>query len=323
MKNRYIDLHMHSTRSDGRYTPEELVDMAVKNNISVMAITDHNTLSPDVDALESRHSSEITILTGSEISCRHTFANGESKEIHVVVLMYDKEPPHLKKIVMKNREHNREEYISAILKKLKDCGIDIGTYEELCTEVGESGHVGRMHVAEKMVNRAYVHSIAEAFDIYIGDFGLKRAYVQNGIEYVSMQEVINAALLDGAVPVLAHLYYYQLSEAGQEELLKTFKGYAGEFGAMETDYARYTVEQRSLLRKYADRYGLARSGASDFHGFDEKENLCNCFRYELYEGILERKRRLDVARQDNCSIALSDFRRSGKTNAVCSQSPIL
>lgn len=109
-----------------------------------------------------------------------------------------------------------------------------------------------------------------------------------------MQEAVNAALSDGAVPVLAHLNYYQLSEAGQEELLKAFKEYAGEFGAMETEYARYTEEQRILLREYADRYGLAGSGASDFHGFDKKETLCNHFPYELYEGILERKRRLDA-----------------------------
>ncbi len=298
MENRFIDLHIHSTRSDGRYTPEELVDKAVNNNIGVMAITDHNVLFPDIEALEKRHKGEVKLLTGSEISCIHTFSNGESKEIHVVVLMYDKEAPNLEKVMMKNQEHNRAEYVSAILKKLKDCGIDIGTYEELCAEIGDTGHIGRMHVAEKMVNRAYVHSISEAFDIYIGDFGLKRAYVQSGIEYVSMHEAISAALLDGAVPVLAHLFYYQLSESGQEELLKTFKAYAGEFGAMETEYARYTEEQRILLRQYADLYGLARSGASDFHGFDYTESLCNGFPYELYEGILKKKRRLDAVRRD-------------------------
>jgi predicted metal-dependent phosphoesterase TrpH len=300
MKDRYIDLHTHTTRSDGHYTPEQLVDMAVKDNISVLAITDHNVLSPDIRLLESRHPGEITLLTGSEISCRHTFKNGETKEIHMVTLMYDQDDaPNLEKIALKNRGHNREEYIVAILEKLKECGIDIGTYEELCAEARGSGHVGRMHIAEKMVNRAYVSSISDAFDIYIGDFGLKKAYVQSDIEYVSLQEAVNAALLDGAVPVLAHLYYYMLSESGQEELLKTFKGYAGEFGAMETEYARYTEEQRILLRKYADRYGLARSGASDFHGFDEKETLCNHFPFEIYEEILERKRRLDVARRNS------------------------
>lgn len=297
MKNRYIDFHIHSTRSDGRYTPEELVDMAVKNSINVMAITDHNVLSPDIEALENKHSGKVTILTGSEISCCHTFANGESKEIHVVVLMYDKEAPNLKKVVMKNREHNREGYISAILGKLKDCGIDIGTYDELCADAGESGHIGRMHVAEKMRDKGYVHSITEAFDVFIGDFGLKRAYVSSGIEYVSMEEAVHAALCDGAVPVLAHLYYYQLTESGQEELLKDFKKYVGEFGAMETEYSRYTEEQRVLLRRYADGYELARSCASDFHGFDESETLCNGFPYELFEGIQEKKNRLDAARQ--------------------------
>ena len=73
MKNRYIDLHTHTTRSDGRCMPGQLVEMAVKNNISVLAITDHNVLSPDVRSLENRHPGEVKLLTGSEISCRHTF----------------------------------------------------------------------------------------------------------------------------------------------------------------------------------------------------------------------------------------------------------
>ena len=113
---KYIDLHTHTIRSDGRITPEQLVDMAVKNNICVLAITDHNVLSPDVRLLENGHPGEITLLTGSEISCRHTLKNGETKEIHVVVLMYDKDALHLEKIVMKNREHNRENILMLFLK---------------------------------------------------------------------------------------------------------------------------------------------------------------------------------------------------------------
>ena len=204
----------------------------------------------------------------------------------MVALMYDKDAPNLEKVVMKNQKHNREAYVSAILEKLKECGIDIGTYEELCAEAGECGHIGRMHVAEKMVNRGYVRSVSEAFDIYIGDFGLKKAYVQSRIEYVSMQEAVNAALADGAVPVLAHLFYYRLTEAGQEELLKAFKECAGEFGAMETEYTRYSEEQRIVLREYAERYGLARSGGSDFHGFDGAESLEEIGTVYYYDSVM-------------------------------------
>ena len=292
----FIDFHIHSTRSDGRYTPEEVTDLAVDSGVTVMALTDHNRLSPDIDELMLRHAGRLTILRGIEISCRHKFADGETKEIHVVALMYDKKAPHLEEIVRRNRKHNREGYILAILGKLKEnCGIDIGTYEELCAEAGESEHVGRMHVARKLRNLGFVRTIDEGFDIYIGDFGLKKAYVESGIEYVDMEEAVRAALSDRAVPVLAHLYYYRLTQAQQDELLETFKGYAGEFGAMETEYARYSEEQRVILRGYADKYGLARSGGSDFHGFAENETLRNGFSYELYEGLLEKKRRLDEA----------------------------
>jgi len=129
----FIDFHIHTTRSDGRYTPEEVTDLAVDSGVTVMALTDHNRLSPDIDELMLRHAGRLTILRGIEISCRHKFADGETKEIHVVALMYDKKAPHLEEIVRRNRKHNREGYILAILRKLKEnCGIDIGTYEELC-----------------------------------------------------------------------------------------------------------------------------------------------------------------------------------------------
>ena len=88
------------------------------------------------------------------------------------------------------------------------------------------------------------------------------------------------------MPVLAHLFYYRLTEAGQEELLKAFKECAGEFGAMETEYTRYSEEQRIVLREYAERYGLARSGGSDFHGFDGAESLCNGFPGDRYRVLL-------------------------------------
>ena len=290
----FVDFHIHSTRSDGRYTPEEVTDLAAESGVTVMALTDHNMLSPDIDQLMERHAGRLTILRGCEISCRHKFASGETKEIHVVALMYGRRAPHLEELLKRNRKHNREEYISAILRKLKEnCGIDIGTYEELCAEAGESEHVGRMHVAQKLKNFGFVRTIDEGFDVYIGDFGLKKAYVESGIEYADMKEAVQAALSDGAVPVLAHLYYYRLTQTQQDELLETFKEYAGGFGAMETEYARYSEEQRAILRSYADKYRLAKSCGSDFHGFADSETLRNGFPYELYEGLLERKRRLD------------------------------
>ena len=300
MENKSIDFHVHSTRSDGRYTPEEITDIAVMNGIGMIALTDHNVLAPsNIEDLEKRHTGNLKILRGSEISCCYTFKNDMIKEIHVVVLLYDKEAPNLNKVVIKNQEHNRKGYICSILRKLRECGIDIGTYEDLCAGAVGSCHVGRMHIAERMKDMGFVHTIDEAFDIYIGDFGLKKAFVSSGIEYVSMEEAVHAALCDGAIPVLAHLFYYSLNEMEQEELLQAFKRYAGDFGALETEYARYNENQRIILRRYADRFGFARSCASDFHGFDSNDSLSNNFSITIYEGILEKKKKLDAFRGTN------------------------
>lgn len=290
MDNRYVDFHSHTTRSDGKYTPDELVKLADEAGIGVLALTDHNCLSPDnLAELEESTGKRVHLIPGCEVSCSYTFQDGTSKEIHIVTLMYDLPSVHLARIVEKNNQ-DREGYVSAILKRLREeCGIELGTYQELQKENKGSTYIGRMHVAQKLKNLGYVSSVDEAFDIYIGEFGEKRAYVKSPIQYVPLLEAVEAAIADHAVPVLAHLYFYNLDKAGEEELLSAFTRYAGKYGCMETAYARYSQEQRDNLAKYAARYGLGISAASDFHGQEETISLDNRFPDSFYKSILSRK----------------------------------
>ena len=297
MDNKYVDFHTHTTRSDGIYTPGQLIRRAVEAGIGVLSITDHNVLFMDnLEMLERQFENRIHLVRGSEISCMYTTSSGKQIEVHVVVLMYDKPPMHLAQIVRENTSSSREGYVNAILDKLRaSCGIDAGRYEDYAREAEPGSHIGRMNIAQKLKDMGIVRSVDEAFDIYLGEFGERRAYVHNPICYVSMKRAVEAALADHAVPVLAHLFFYgTLDEQEKEELVRTFKEYAGPYGGLETEYARYDESQRRILREYADRYVLAHSAASDFHGQEESIGLDNHFPYSIYEGLLERKQLLDA-----------------------------
>jgi predicted metal-dependent phosphoesterase TrpH len=134
-----------------------------------------------------------------------------------------------------------------------------------------------MQIAKEMQRRGYVATADEAFDIYMGAHGQRLAYVANPLEYVSLEEGVEAILAAGGIPVLAHLYYYLLDAEGERTLVRRFKELAGDGAAMEVHYAAYTPEQRASLAALADEFGLMHSCASDFHGNLEGETLAHGF----------------------------------------------
>ena len=144
-----------------------------------------------------------------------------------------------------------------------------------------------MQIAKEMVNRGYVNSADEAFDIYMGAHGQRLAYVANPLKYVSPEEAVEAILSAGGVPVLAHLYYYLLVSEGERALVRRFKELAGEKAAMEVEYAAYDRAQRDALKALADEFGLMHSCASDYHGNLEGETLAHHFHRALSGPLLE------------------------------------
>ena len=279
MNHPYIDLHTHTCLSDGNLTPEELLTAARAAGIGILAITDHNSTG-DLTAWRAAFP-ELTLIQGAEITCRYL-----QHELHVVALGIDPENPRLRAVLAQNQP-DRRPYLTAILDKLRTLGLDVGTYDELQAANPHSRHFGRMQIAREMVNRGYVNSADEAFDIYMGAHGQRLAYVANPLKYVSLEEAVEAILSAGGVPVLAHLYYYLLDSEGERALVRRFKELAGEKAAMEVEYAAYDRAQRDALKALADEFGLMHSCASDYHGNLEGETLAHGFDRVLSEPLLE------------------------------------
>ena len=279
MNHPYIDLHTHTCLSDGNLTPEELLREAREAGIGILAITDHNSTG-DLTAWRAAFP-ELTLIQGAEITCRYL-----QHELHVVALGINPENPKLRAVLAQNQP-DRRPYLTAILDKLRALGLDVGTYDELQAANPHSRHFGRMQIAKEMVNRGYVNSPDEAFDIYMGAHGQRLAYVANPLKYVSLEEAVEAIMSAGGVPVLAHLYYYLLDSEGERALVRRFKELAGDRAAMEVEYAAYDRAQRDALKALADEFGLMHSCASDYHGNLESETLAHGFDRALSEPLLE------------------------------------
>ena len=285
MKHLYIDFHTHTKRSDGMLEPQALVDLARQAGIGLLAITDHDE-TYDLSALRQRNP-DICLIQAAEISCAYTGRDGRKTDIHMVALGVDPENPMLRDVLARNKP-DRRPYVEAILARLAECGVILGSYEELAAAHPDTRHLGRMQIAKWMQARGYVQTVAEAFDVYLGAFGQRRAYVPNPLRYVSMEEAAAAVLAAGGVPVLAHLYYYQLPEDRGRELVRDFAALVEGKGAMEVYYGRYSREQRQYLAALADEFGLMHSAASDYHGHEEGETLEHKFTQESCRSLVDR-----------------------------------
>lgn len=249
----YIDLHTHSTASDGSFTPEEVVELAKEAGLSSFALTDHDTVKGIVPAL--KHAEKIggiSVIPGTELSCYI----GE-REIHIVGLFIDYNDKNFTDALNK-LERDREIRNEKMVQKFVDGGIPL-TIEELKHD-NPGSVITRAHFARVLVEKGICKDKVEAFDKYVGincPFYLPKPKVTP--EYVI--GLINAA---GGTAILAHPYSYKLSKSQVEALLDDLipAGLAG----MECYYSTYDNGQTSELRSIAYNKNLLVSGGSDFHG---------------------------------------------------------
>jgi predicted metal-dependent phosphoesterase TrpH len=253
-----IDLHIHSTASDGSFTPAEILDHAQKLNLAAIAITDHDSIDGSREALRIGIPPSFNFLTGVEISAAHPPFFPGSGSFHI--LGYD--------IHLDNRDLNqalsklqdaRKNRNPAILKRLNKLGFQI-SLEEVNQEVGE-GQLGRPHIAYAMVKKGFVASIDEAFDKYLGTSG--PAYVDK--YRIECEHAINIIRAAGGVPVLAHpallnIENNQKLDALLQNLMKI--GLAG----IEVYYPGHSPQQIRQYTELAGKYGLLMTGGTDFHG---------------------------------------------------------
>lgn len=282
-KKIFCDLHTHSTKSDGSLSRAEVIELAIKNDMGVLAVTDHNIPFDDIDELQAKYP-DIRLINGSEVSTSYIVPDtGELREIHVVALDFDN-TEHFVSLLRRNC-YDSEDYVNRIIQKLREAGFEANfTYNDLRREMKQA-FIGRMAVARKLASLGLVSDIEEAFDEYIGDFGERRAYVKPNVsKYIPFDIAVVEIRNAGEIPILCHPYSYNFTEKQVIRLIKNFKSCGGM--AMETLYAAYTPGQQEQLRAYADDYGLMQSAASDFHGRGKKGSLANQFPISYAEQLL-------------------------------------
>ena len=245
----HVDLHTHTTVSDGVLSPEELVDHAARRGLRFLAITDHDATDGLTHAIEraERHPS-LTVIPGVELS-----ADADEGEIHILGYLDTYEDTAFQEEMHKFRD-GRVGRAQAMVEKLKSLGLEV-TWERV-KEIAGDGAVGRPHVAQALMERRHVESVQEAFDLYIGKDG--PAYV--GREKLTPGDAIRLIQSVGGKAVLAHPSFTR----NVETLLPEMK--AEGLDGMEVYYARYTPELISRLKRLADKHGLVPCGGSDYHG---------------------------------------------------------
>jgi predicted metal-dependent phosphoesterase TrpH len=253
LKPAYVDLHIHSTASDGSLSPTEIIETAKKLNLRAIAITDHDTIEGSVEALRHQDSSGVEILSGIEISV--SFDSGTMHMLGYMMRLDDVALRQTLKVLQEARANRNLE----IIKRLQDIGVDI-SYDEVL-KASQGGQIGRPHIAQVLVHNKAVQTIDEAFNRLLGKG--RPAYVER--YRLLPVEAIQTILGAGGLPVLAHPFTLNAkTEGGLDRLLVELKQ-AGLKG-VEVYYPGHGPELTARYERLADRHGLLVTGGTDFHG---------------------------------------------------------
>jgi len=247
-----VDLHVHSNKSDGSFTPAELVDYALKKGLSAFALTDHDTTDGIDEALEAAEGKPVEVIPGIEFSTEY-----KGQDVHIVGLYMDYKSDFFRRRLV-NFVRGRSIRNQEMCRRLTAHGFPV-TYGELAAEF-PGCVITRAHYARFMQSRGYVKTVKEAFDKYIGD-GCPCFVPRKKITPMRAVEIILKA---GGFPILAHPLLYHFSPKELEELVSLLK----EMGlqGIEALYSTHTPADEREIRALAAKYGLCISGGSDFHG---------------------------------------------------------
>lgn len=248
---KYIDLHTHSTCSDGTLTPTEVVKLASEKGLAAIALTDHDTIDGLKEAVEAGKKYGIEVITGIEFS-----VTGDAP-MHMLGLNFSMDCPAITD-TLNELVRNRETRNLQVTEKLRELGLDVSIEEML--EFSTSNVTGRSQIARVMMKKGYVSTVKEAFEKYLG-FG-NPAYVKR--KSLTPEKAIENINKSGGKAILAHLNQIGKSDEELYEILKHLKE-AGLDG-IEGYYTEYTDDMNRRYRKMAVDLGLLLSGGSDFHG---------------------------------------------------------
>lgn len=279
-----IDLHVHSTYSDGTLTPSELVLHAKQLNLSAMALTDHDTIEGIPEAIDTGKQHALEIIPGVELS---TFFH--DKEIHIVGLYIDYTDETFQKELKDLRNIRRDRNLQ-MCEKFTELGMPLH-YEEMEQKYADAV-ITRAHFADYLLEKGYIKSRNEAFERFIGPNG--PCYVPR--KKMTSAEAIRIIKNAGGVPILAHPVLYHLGNEQMNKLMDYLCD-AGIVG-LEAIYSTYTAGEEIQMKNLAKKCGLILSGGSDYHGANKPHIELGIGRGHLFVpySILEdiKKRRLNT-----------------------------
>jgi predicted metal-dependent phosphoesterase TrpH len=249
-----IDLHVHSTASDGTLTPPEVMVAAADAGLDVVALTDHDTTGGWA-AAEGALPDNLTLVRGAELSCRW-YGVEPAIPLHLLAYLFDPTEPELVAELTRVRAA-RDVRAERIVDLLRADGIDV-TWDEV-RDYAAGGTVGRPHIAQALIRRGLVATTSEAFaPRWLGErYRLPK-------EDTEVFEALRLVLGAGGVPVFAHPRATRRGRVVPDSLIVEMAA-AGLFG-LEADHPDHSVEERAHVRALAESLGLVVTGSSDFHG---------------------------------------------------------
>ncbi|MBP3952918.1 PHP domain-containing protein [Bacillus suaedae] len=251
------DLHMHSTASDGGYSPSELLHKCKKENLEIIALTDHDTVDGIDEAIQVGNKLGITVIPGIELSTKH-----KGKSVHILGYQLDRKDQALLDMLSVQKKLRRER-LDTIISRLAEVGLFL-TPEQVLKHV-DGGAVGRPHVAKALIDAGYVKDVAEAFERYLAEG--QHGYVEKAKE-MTVEEAIDWIHKTGGVAIVAHPVYYDFDD-DIKEWVKMF-GLDG-IEVYHRDHDNAAVKRFEQLTEVIEAelgVTLLRTGGSDFHHED-------------------------------------------------------
>lgn len=274
-----IDLHIHSTCSDGTDSPEKIVNLAKEANLKAFALTDHDSFDGISQAKSHAEALDLEFIPGVEVSCQHPYY--ENKSCHVLVYFVEDSSEPISSLLKQLRK-DREQRNEKLVKRLNELGYEI-TLDEVA-HYAKGKEIGRPHFAQAFVDKGIVSTVDEAFQKILGDDS--PSYVKKA--KVALSEIAKVAVDSGGAAVLAHPLRLKVQWEKLEELFHQIKDFG--FTGVECIYGDYSPNERETLLKLTEESGLIPTGGSDYHGTNKKGLFVGTGRGDLnvpYE-LLER-----------------------------------
>lgn len=278
-----VDLHIHTSYSDGVFSPEKIVDTAIDAGLGAIAITDHDNILSYGIAKEYAKDKSLEILPGVEINTLY-----KGYEVHILGYFMNLEDSDFQKLI-KTQQQARIKQTKEILTLLsKKEGIRI-PYENIIRQVADGGSIGRPHIAKAITNAGGTSSVIEAYNKYIHDDS--PVYVQR--KTVSPFEAVEVIYEAGGIPVFAHPYDVDIADSLAKEMMN--------FGlrGLEAYHRKHSPAIIEYFSTLAEKYGLIVTGGSDFHAPNPLNGnviLGKNFVPEwVYDELIKEKRRMELA----------------------------